>query len=43
MKKITPCLWFDTLAEEAARYYCSIFKDSRITATTNGTNWINMS
>jgi predicted 3-demethylubiquinone-9 3-methyltransferase (glyoxalase superfamily) len=28
--KITPCLWFDTQAEEAARFYCSIFKDSKI-------------
>ncbi len=28
--KITPCLWFDTEAEQAARFYCSIFKDSRI-------------
>ena len=28
--KITPCLWFDTEAEEAAKFYCSIFKDSKI-------------
>jgi predicted 3-demethylubiquinone-9 3-methyltransferase (glyoxalase superfamily) len=28
--KITPCLWFDTQAEEAANYYVSIFPDSRI-------------
>jgi len=28
---ITPCLWFDTEAEEAARFYCSIFKNSKIT------------
>lgn len=28
--KITPCLWFDTQAEEAARLYCSIFEDSKI-------------
>src|SRR5262249_54706044 len=28
--KITPCLWFDTEAEEAAKFYCSVFKDSRI-------------
>lgn len=27
---ITPCLWFDSQAEEAARYYTGIFKDSRI-------------
>jgi predicted 3-demethylubiquinone-9 3-methyltransferase (glyoxalase superfamily) len=29
-QKITPMLWFDTQAEEAAQYYVSIFKDSRI-------------
>jgi predicted 3-demethylubiquinone-9 3-methyltransferase (glyoxalase superfamily) len=28
--KITPCLWFDTQADEAAKFYCSIFKNSRI-------------
>jgi predicted 3-demethylubiquinone-9 3-methyltransferase (glyoxalase superfamily) len=27
---ITPCLWFDSQAEEAARYYTGIFKNSRI-------------
>jgi predicted 3-demethylubiquinone-9 3-methyltransferase (glyoxalase superfamily) len=25
-KKITPCLWFDTQAEEAAKFYASVFK-----------------
>jgi len=30
MQKIVTNLWFDTEAEEAAKYYCSIFKDSRI-------------
>jgi len=30
--KIAPCLWFDTQAEEAARYYTGIFKNSKITA-----------
>ena len=29
-RAITPNLWFDTQAEEAAQYYCSIFPDSRI-------------
>jgi predicted 3-demethylubiquinone-9 3-methyltransferase (glyoxalase superfamily) len=29
-QKITPCLWFDTEAEEAANFYAGIFKDSRI-------------
>jgi predicted 3-demethylubiquinone-9 3-methyltransferase (glyoxalase superfamily) len=30
IQKITPCLWFDHQAEEAARLYTSIFKNSRI-------------
>lgn len=30
MQKITSCLWFDTQAEEAAKYYTSIFKNSSI-------------
>ena len=30
-QKISPCLWFDTQAEEAAKFYVSIFKDSKIT------------
>lgn len=29
-RKITPCLWFDTQAEEAANFYCSVFKNSKI-------------
>jgi len=29
-KAITPCLWFDDQAEEAARFYTSIFENSRI-------------
>jgi predicted 3-demethylubiquinone-9 3-methyltransferase (glyoxalase superfamily) len=29
-QKITPCLWFDTQAEEAANFYCSVFKNSKI-------------
>lgn len=28
--KITPCLWFDTEAEEAAKLYTSVFANSRI-------------
>lgn len=31
MRKITPCLWFQDQAEEAARFYTGIFKDGRIT------------
>jgi predicted 3-demethylubiquinone-9 3-methyltransferase (glyoxalase superfamily) len=30
MNKITPFLWFNNNAKEAADYYCSIFKNSRI-------------
>jgi predicted 3-demethylubiquinone-9 3-methyltransferase (glyoxalase superfamily) len=30
MQRITPCLWFDTEAEEAAKYYCGIFKNSKL-------------
>jgi predicted 3-demethylubiquinone-9 3-methyltransferase (glyoxalase superfamily) len=29
--KINPCLWFDDQAEEAAKFYVSIFKDAKIT------------
>jgi predicted 3-demethylubiquinone-9 3-methyltransferase (glyoxalase superfamily) len=30
-QRITPCLWFDSQAEEAAKYYTGIFKNSKIT------------
>ena len=30
MQKITPFLWFDSQAEEAANYYVSVFKNARI-------------
>lgn len=30
MEKITPFLWFDNQAEEAAKFYVSLFKNSRI-------------
>jgi predicted 3-demethylubiquinone-9 3-methyltransferase (glyoxalase superfamily) len=33
-QKITPFLWFDSQAEEAANFYVSIFKQSRIGAIT---------
>jgi predicted 3-demethylubiquinone-9 3-methyltransferase (glyoxalase superfamily) len=29
-QKITPCLWFDGNAEEAVRFYTSVFADSTI-------------
>lgn len=34
MPKITPFLWFDNQAEEAASFYTSIFANSRIVSTT---------
>ena len=33
-QRITPCLWFDHQAEEAARFYTGIFPNSRITTIT---------
>ena len=30
MKSITPCLWFDDQGEDAAKFYTSIFKNSKI-------------
>ena len=27
-QKIAPCLWFDTQAEDAAKFYCAVFKNS---------------
>ncbi|MGA2976435.1 MAG: VOC family protein [Spirochaetia bacterium] len=33
MRKITPCLWLDDKAEEAARFYTSLFGNSRIVNT----------
>ena len=34
IQKITPCLWFDDQAEEAAKFYVSIFENSAIGAVT---------
>jgi len=30
MQKVTPCLWFNNQAEDAAKFYASIFKNSKI-------------
>ena len=30
MQKISPCLWFDDQAEDAAKFYVSLFKNSKI-------------
>jgi predicted 3-demethylubiquinone-9 3-methyltransferase (glyoxalase superfamily) len=35
MQRITPNLWFDTRAEEAANFYVSIFPNSKITAISH--------
>jgi predicted 3-demethylubiquinone-9 3-methyltransferase (glyoxalase superfamily) len=37
MPRITPNLWFDGQAEEAAEFYCSVFPNSKITAVTHYT------
>ena len=34
MHKITPYLWFDSQAEEAANFYVSVFKNSKIKSVT---------
>jgi len=34
MNEITPCLWFDTEGEDAARFYTSVFPNSRIVDVT---------
>ena len=35
MPSITPNLWFDTESEDAARFYCSVFPNSKINAVTH--------
>ena len=30
MPRTYPCLWFDSQAEEAAQFYCSVFRNSKI-------------
>jgi predicted 3-demethylubiquinone-9 3-methyltransferase (glyoxalase superfamily) len=40
MKKITPFLWFDTQAEEAMNFYCSIFKNAKVRSVTPGPHGI---
>jgi predicted 3-demethylubiquinone-9 3-methyltransferase (glyoxalase superfamily) len=37
MNRIAPCLWFDHQAEEAATFYVSVFKNSKITAVSRYT------
>ena len=40
MKKITPFLWYDTQAEEAMKFYVSVFKNSKVLGVTPGPNGI---
>jgi predicted 3-demethylubiquinone-9 3-methyltransferase (glyoxalase superfamily) len=35
VQKISPCLWFDGQAQEAAEFYVAVFKDSRIINVTH--------
>ena len=35
MSKLTACLWFDIEGEEAARFYASVFPNSRITGISH--------
>ncbi|MDK2743282.1 MAG: VOC family protein [Nitrospira sp.] len=35
MQQLTPCLWFDDRAEEAAQFYVSIFKNSQLGPITH--------
>ena len=37
MQKITPMLWFDNQAEEAANFYVSVFKNSKVNGMTHYT------
>lgn len=37
MDRIVPCLWFDHQAEEAATFYVSVFKNSKITTISRYT------
>jgi predicted 3-demethylubiquinone-9 3-methyltransferase (glyoxalase superfamily) len=35
MQKITPFLWYDDKAEQAANFYCSVFKNSKLGSITH--------
>jgi predicted 3-demethylubiquinone-9 3-methyltransferase (glyoxalase superfamily) len=43
MQKITPFLWFDGKAEEAANFYVSVFKNSKVVSVSPGPNGTAMS
>jgi predicted 3-demethylubiquinone-9 3-methyltransferase (glyoxalase superfamily) len=36
--KIAPCLWFDGDAEPAAKFYCSVFKNSKLSRISHYPN-----
>jgi predicted 3-demethylubiquinone-9 3-methyltransferase (glyoxalase superfamily) len=38
LQRITPNLWFDNQAEEAAAFYCSVFPNSRVVAVARYTD-----
>jgi predicted 3-demethylubiquinone-9 3-methyltransferase (glyoxalase superfamily) len=38
LQKIVPCLWFDSHAEDAAKFYVSVFPGSRIVRVTHYTS-----
>ena len=40
MNKISTCLWFDGQAEEAAKFYTSIFGNSRISNVMRGNEFV---
>ncbi|MES1223361.1 MAG: VOC family protein, partial [Bacteroidota bacterium] len=42
-EQITPCLWFDGQAKEAAALYCSVFANAKITAQSPIVTGINIS
>ncbi|WP_350200944.1 VOC family protein [Gracilimonas sp.] len=39
MSKIRTCFWFDSQAEEAAKFYTSVSKDSKIKETVGCKNY----
>ena len=43
MQTITPFLWFDGKADEAMKFYVSVFKNSKVTNVTPGPNGTLMS
>ena len=42
MQKISQCLWFDNQAEQAAKFYVSLFKNSKVGTVTRYTEGLPM-